>query len=91
MISRRHSLSGATAVALSAVPMAASEQPAGLQIMVVRDADGTPVANAQVTIDNPEVGVSRKLTTDAAGGIRTLGTGFTATTVCANHRRPSCL
>ncbi len=70
MISTRYSLLGATAVVLSAVPMAASAQQAGLQIMVVRDADGTPVASARITIENPEVGVSRSLTTDANGQVR---------------------
>lgn len=60
------------AIAL-AVPTAAMAQQAGLQITIVRADGGAPVASAEVTITNPDIGLSRVLTTDANGQVRADG------------------
>lgn len=50
-------------------------QEAGLQVYVVRDTDGAPLAGTEVTITNPDTGYSRRLRTDAFGQIRLDGLG----------------
>lgn len=47
-------------------------QQAGIEIAVV-DADGAPVADAEVTVTNPAIGLSRTLRTDARGTVRVDG------------------
>ncbi|MFM9852234.1 MAG: TonB-dependent receptor domain-containing protein [Sphingomonadaceae bacterium] len=66
----RYQFLTAAVVLSSFMSSPAMAQQAGLQITVVRDAGGGPVANAQVTVDNPEIGLSRVLTTDANGQAR---------------------
>ena len=70
MTFRRHHFLATAMVLAAAIPVPAMAQQAGLQITVVRATDGTPVAQAQVTVVNPDVGVSRTLTTDANGQAR---------------------
>ena len=59
-----------TAVVAIAAPVPALAQQAGLQITVLREAGGTPVVGADVTVENPDIGVSRSAVTDANGQIR---------------------
>lgn len=51
----------------------ASAQQAGLQIQVVAQADGAPIASAQVTVSNPGTGLVRTARTDAFGQVRIEG------------------
>ena len=60
------------AIAL-AVPSAAMAQQAGLQITIVRADGGAPVASAEVTLTNPDIGLTRVLTTDTNGQVRADG------------------
>ncbi|WP_066480928.1 MULTISPECIES: TonB-dependent receptor [unclassified Sphingomonas] len=53
-----------------ATPVTAIAQQAGIQITVLRDDGGAPVAGAQVTVENPDIGQSRVVTTDANGRAR---------------------
>ena len=48
-------------------------QQAGLQVQITRQADGTPLANTDVAITNPETGYERRLRTDAFGQARIEG------------------
>ncbi|MBY0583440.1 MAG: TonB-dependent receptor [Sphingomonas sp.] len=69
MITRRFLRSSATLAALIA-PMSAMAQQAGLQITVVRDEGGAPVTDAEVTIENADIGLSRVVKTDDNGQVR---------------------
>ena len=61
-------LFSATAIVAFATPAVA--QQAGLQISVVRNDDGEPVANAEVKIENRAIGYSRTARTDDFGRLR---------------------
>lgn len=72
MIAAALRISTATAVlaAASLLPAApAMAQQAGIEIVVV-DAEGAPVAGAEVAIANPAIGLARTLRTDARGTAR---------------------
>ena len=51
--------------ALVAAPALA--QQAGLQVMAVRADDGAPLAGVELVLENPALGLSRRVTTDARG------------------------
>ncbi len=70
MTYNRHHLLGIAALIAVAAPTPAFAQQAALQITVLRETEGTPVVGADVTVENPEIGVSRTLTTDSNGQIR---------------------
>ncbi len=70
MTFRRYHFLATAAVLAATIAAPAMAQQAGLQITVVRDADGTPVARAEVTVSNTDIGLSRTLTTDANGQVR---------------------
>ena len=61
----------------------ASAQQAGLQIQVVTQDGGVPIANAQVMVSNPGTGLVRATRTDAFGQVRieglTTGSGYSVT------------
>ncbi|MEO0058160.1 MAG: hypothetical protein RIT17_1633, partial [Pseudomonadota bacterium] len=59
-----------TASLLAATPALA--QQAGIAVVVV-DAEGAPVADAEVVIANPAIGLERKVRTDARGAARVDG------------------
>ncbi len=69
MTFRRYHFLATAAVLAATIAAPAMAQQAGLQITVVRDADGTPVARAEVTVSNTDIGLSRTLTTDANGQV----------------------
>ncbi|OYW21802.1 MAG: hypothetical protein B7Z43_09290, partial [Sphingomonas sp. 12-62-6] len=70
MTLNRHHWLGMAAVTVLAAPAPVMAQQAGLQITIVRADGGAPVSSAQVTIENPDVGLSRVLTTDENGQVR---------------------
>ena len=55
------------------VNLPASAQQAGLQIQVVAQDGGAPIAGAQVTLSNPGTGLVRTARTDAFGQVRIEG------------------
>ena len=57
-------------IALLAVSSPALAQQAGLQIAVVDEATGAPVADAEVVVENAAIGYARTLRTDAQGMAR---------------------
>ncbi len=59
----------ATAVAISLAGPAYAQQ-AGLQINVVNDETGAPVANAEVTVENADIGLKRTARSDDFGQVR---------------------
>lgn len=65
------------------VALPASAQQAGIQIQVIAQEDGAPVADAQVTLSNPGTGLVRTVQTDAFGQVRieglTTGSGYIVT------------
>lgn len=73
MTLNRHHWLGMAAVTVLAAPAPVMAQQAGLQITIVRADGGAPVSAAQVTIENPDVGLSRVLTTDDNGQVRVDG------------------
>ena len=66
----RAGISAFAVVATIAIAAPASAQQAGLQINVVQEDGGAPVAGAQVTIENKEIGFRRSETTDDFGRVR---------------------
>ncbi|MFM7378159.1 MAG: carboxypeptidase-like regulatory domain-containing protein, partial [Erythrobacter sp.] len=66
----RTSAAGAALMAASMVWVApAHAQQAGIEVTVV-DAEGAPVAGAEVLVENPAIGLARTLVTDARGAVR---------------------
>ena len=68
MFFNRYRLWGAAV--LLAAPVPAWAQQAGLKITVVREVGGAPVAQAEIKVENPDIGLSRTLVTDANGQAR---------------------
>ena len=66
----RAGISAFAVVATIAIAAPASAQQAGLQINVVQEDGGAPVAGAKVTIENKEIGFRRSETTDDFGRVR---------------------
>jgi outer membrane receptor protein involved in Fe transport len=65
---------GGLALAVSMLTLAspALAQQAGIEIAVV-DSDGAPVADAEIVIENPAIGLARTVRTDARGTVRVDG------------------
>ena len=55
------------------IALPALAQQAGLQIQIVNQADGSPLANADITVSNPDLGFERHIRTDGFGQARIEG------------------
>ncbi|MCL6250778.1 TonB-dependent receptor [Altererythrobacter sp. KTW20L] len=63
----------AAIVALSALAVPSQAQQAGLQIALVDAETGAPAAGVEVRVDNPAIGLSRTVQSDAQGFVRLEG------------------
>lgn len=72
---RNHLLMSASVIgaALFALATPAQAQQAGIQIALVDGENGTPASNVEVTVENPDIGFSRTLRSDAQGLVRLEG------------------